>query len=322
MARASIAVAGEALIDLVTSDGTNFVAHEGGGPMNVAIGAARLGLDSAFIGRVSSDAFGRKLAKHLLDNGVSDRLQAKAEEPTTLAVATLNASGAASYDFYTDGTADWQWKDSDLPADLGVLALHLGTLGMSVQPGAAVFERLAARVRDKVLITFDPNMRPAFADSHAAEVERIERQVGLCDVVKASDEDVRWLYPDKDPAEAIASWLELGPVVVVMTRGAGGARAMTATATADRPSPPTSVVDTVGAGDSFMAAFLAALADRDLLGGGETRARLAAVDATELDEILTFALTCASITCERPGADPPTRDDVAAAQKARSATTS
>lgn len=310
MAKASVGVAGEALIDLVTNDGEAFVAHMGGGPMNVAIGAARLGLDSAFVGRVADDAFGRRLARHLTDNGVSDRLQAKASEPTTLAVATVAPDKTVTYDFYTDGTADWQWRDEDLPADLGVDVLHLGTLGMLIQPGAAVFERLAARVRDRATVTYDPNIRPALAGTHDAEVERVERQLRLADVVKASDEDLRWLYPGTPPTEVLRRWLAIGPTLVVATMGADGALAVTGAAQVHKRAPKIEVVDTVGAGDSFMAGLLCALGDHDLLGGAR-RAALAEIDVPMLTTVVTFALACAAITCSRPGADPPTRRDLA-----------
>ena len=307
-----LAVAGEALIDLVTSDGVNFVAHVGGGPLNVAVGTARLGLDTAFVGRISTDRFGIRIIEHLQANGVNDRLVRRAPEASSLAIATLDATGSADYNFYLAGTADWQWSDDELPADLAVDALHLGTLAMQRQPSAAVFERLARRVRGQVTVSYDPNVRPSLGESHAQEVARVERQVALADIIKASEDDIRWLYPDADLTGLAHHWIDSGAVFVVITRGADGAIAVTKDVRVERPAAPARVVDTVGAGDSAMAGLLSALADRALL--GENCAQLFdALTEKDMSNIVDFALTCASITVSRAGAAPPTRGEVVGA---------
>lgn len=299
MSPARLVVAGEALIDLVTADGQQYAAHVGGGPLNVAVGAARLGLDTAFLARISTDPLGDRIARHLADNRVSDRLVRRVGSPSSLAVATLDDRGNAAYQFYLDGTADSHWETLPSIGDADVL--HLGSLAMQREP--EVFESLA---RDSVaLISYDPNVRPSDR-SREEEVARVERQVALAQVVKASEDDLRWLYPDSDVTQIASEWVTRGPALVVITRGADGAVAFTSKAYVARPAPAVTVVDTVGAGDSAMAGLLAALAARDLL----TRHALAQMTPPDLTDIVDFALRCAAITVSRAGATPPTRGEV------------
>lgn len=318
-----ITVVGEMLIDLVGEgpDGRRFTASPGGSPANVAVALARLGLDVSLLARISRDRFGRRLRAHLLDNGVDPRDLVDAAEPTTLAVATLDGDGNAAYDFYTAGTADWQWTAAALPDPLpdDVVALHTGSLALALPPGAAVLEHLVARefARQRVTIVFDPNVRPALAGARNTERERVERLVRSVHVVKASAEDVGWLYPDEGFEAVVERWLRLGPRLVVVTRGDQGAYAATASGTrvavAAVPVDGVDIVDTVGAGDAFSGGLLDALLRRGLLGAGRDDA-LGALDAAAVRAVVAHACLVASLTCRRLGADPPDRTAVLAAR--------
>jgi fructokinase len=269
------------------------------------------------LARVAKDGFGRMLRRHLIDNGVDTRFLVDAAEPSTVAVVTLDEAGVASYQFYVDGTADWQWTPDQLPPTLppDVVAVHAGSLALCVEPAASVLTDFlrAERHRGQVTISFDPNLRSGFETDRDAAVHRVERHVGLADVVKVSSEDLAWLLPDEAAPQVAHRWAEkLGPAVVVVTLGSGGALAVGPDGgEVHRPTPTVQFADTVGAGDAFTAGLLAALEGRALLGGAN-RAALAALNANTLADIIDEASLVAAITCARRGADPPTRDEVTA----------
>jgi fructokinase len=306
-----ITVIGEAIIDLVHTGGKSFEAHPGGSPLNVAVGLARLDRPTAMMARLSGDAFGRILRNHAESNRVDLSSAVDAPETATLAVVTLDEAGRATYDFYWDGTADWQWTDAELaalPADTGIL--HTGSLAAWTQPGADRIAALVEKIRGSVLISYDPNMRPKLLGTPEKVRSLAERSVAAAHVVKASDEDVQWLYPDESIEDVVRRWLTAGPDVVVITRGADGASAFTKTGLAiSRPGIAIQMVDTVGAGDAFTAGMLDAVAARGL----GRPAAITGITERQLIEILDHAILAAAITCERAGADPPTRsalDDV------------
>lgn len=322
-----ITVAGEALIDLV-GDGVTFDAKLGGSPFNVAVGLARLGASCEFLGRLSRDSFGVRLRRHLKQHGVSLRAAVEADEPTTLAIATLDEHGAASYEFYVTGTADWQWRHAEIPERLpdDVAALHTGSLALLVEPGASLLEHLLRRehARGAVTISIDPNLRPLLERDARSARHRVERQIRYAHLVKASAEDLAWLYPGEEPERVARKWRELGPPVVVVTLGADGALAVgPRNAPMTVAAPRVAVVDTVGAGDAFTAALLSGLAERDLLvtvrgvpGSSEAGQGAMTEDAAELlddalPDLLGRACAAAAITCQRAGADPPTAAELA-----------
>jgi fructokinase len=208
-----VAVAGEVITDLVPAgeDGV-FRAAPGGSPANVAVGLARLGVPARMLARLSDDVLGRRLRAHLAGNGVDLSYAVAAPESSSLAIVALQADGSAAYDFRVDGTADWQWTDDELTSALdGAVALHVGSLGLTTPPGGAVLRRLAARATGTATVSFDPNVRHLLMGPPSEVLAVVHELLAVADVVKASDEDVAWLEPDKTPDEVAASWLSHGP---------------------------------------------------------------------------------------------------------------
>ncbi|MQA85374.1 MAG: carbohydrate kinase [Streptosporangiales bacterium] len=294
--RSVVAVAGEAIVDLVGDPGTaTYRARPGGSPANVAVALGRLDLPVRLLARLSGDTFGRMLRAHLEASGVDLSLCVEAGEPTSLAVATLDDAGTAAYDFWVRGTADWLWAADELPDALpdDVVALHTGSL----EPGASALEGLLVRERERgrVALCLDPNLRPTLMGEAGAVRRRVERQVGLAHVVRVSEEDLRYSHPDQ-PYRAVAHrWLDGGPSLVVVTRGGCGAYGATRYVEAERPAMPVEVADTIGAGDAFTAGLLGGLHRRGLLGAG-CAAGLAEVDAETLARLLDEANRFAALS--------------------------
>jgi fructokinase len=301
-------VIGEAIVDLVAETGSRtFVAHPGGSPANVALGLARLGHAVTLMTRLGRDAFGDMIAAHLEGDGVRVDRGLDPTARTSLAVATLTA-GSASYDF----RIDWDLRDVEsLPS--GTVCLHTGSLATALPPGRGRVVNLLERERERggVTISYDPNVRPALLGDRERARSDVERLVALSDVVKVSDEDLAWLYPGRRDEEVAREWVGRGPALVVVTRGGDGVLAVTAGLTLQRPARSIALADTVGAGDSFTAGLLDRLGSLELLGGSR-RDALAAIDEPSLAGVLDAAGLIAAITCSRPGADPPTREEVEA----------
>jgi len=328
--KSMVCVIGEALIDLTgpaaedavagTDGSVRYVGRPGGSPYNVAIGLARLGQPVRLLARLASDPFGRQLRAHAGANGVDLSLAVTAAERATLAVVSVDEQHGAGYSFYGCGTADWQWTAAELDRlPDGPGWTHVGSLASWLEPGATLIEAQLRRRRPTpgLVISYDPNVRPGLMPDHADAVARIERLVALSDVVKASAEDVAWLYPGEGLDDVLRRWRGLGPRVVVITDGARGARALCSDARARcgdldgadvlvRPAWPARVVDTVGAGDAFMAGLIDALARGDVLGRPVT--------AETAGPALDQAILAAALTCDRAGADPPTAAELAAAR--------
>ena len=311
----AITVIGEALIDLVPAEREGlFEARPGGSPANVAVGLARLDVSVRLAARLADDVMGRRLRAHLADNGVDLSYAVRASEPTSLAIVSVNPHGGVEYDFRVTGTADWQWTDAELARvpDERVVALHTGSLATVLTPGADAIERVVQRSRESATISYDPNCRPLLMGPRDMVAQRVERLVGLADVVKASAEDLAWLAPGRAPADVAAAWLESGPGLVVVTLGADGVVATTrSSGPVFRPGRSVEVVDTVGAGDAFVSALLAALHERDLL-GAHRREALRSVGLQTVMELLDQAVLASAITCTRRGADPPRRPELRA----------
>jgi fructokinase len=299
-----ILVCGETLIDLTPSSGGSgaYVPHPGGGPCNTAVALGRLEVPVAFLGRLSSDPFGQRLRRHLVDNGVDPRYIVDASEPTTLALVGMSGSGQATYSFYVEGTADRGLRQSHLPTPLPdeVAALHLGSLAIVLEPGASTLEHLVERERGRRVVSLDPNVRPAIISDSDAYRQRLERLVCMADVVRVSRDDLAWVEP-ADPATIARRWLAAGAALVVVTSGDEGATAYNASDEVSVLAEPVRLVDTIGAGDAFNAGLLGWLHET----GELRRDRIEALGSGEIAEALRFAGRVAALTCARAGADPP-----------------
>lgn len=281
-------VFGEALVDVI--DGAAF---PGGSPLNVAVGLSRLGVDTTLAARFGDDAHGGRIADHLRESSVSFAEPVAGAE-TSRAEVTLDASGQAQYRFVLD---------SELPSVPleGIDLVHAGSLGAVLAPGATTvaeaFDAPGAR-----LCSYDPNIRPDLMQDHDATLDRVERLVARSHIVKLSDEDAAWLYPGLELDDVLARLLTLGASLAVVTRGAEGCIARFADARVEVPADRVVVVDTVGAGDSFMAALLAAVLDGPLAAALLDGRPLIRPD---VEHALRFAARAAAVTASRAGANPP-----------------
>jgi fructokinase len=303
-----ILVCGEALIDLV-AEGEVLRPHLGGGPFNVAVALGHLDVPVGFCSRISTDHFGRQLRRRLHVSGVDPRYLLSGDEPTPLALVQVGPGGEAEYGFYLQGTSDGQITPSSLPPlDGSVSVLHFGTLSLVTEPTASTFQGLMAREAGRRLIVLDPNVRPGVIGDRATYLARFEAWLSVSDVVKLSDADAAWLYPDLDIDDVCERVLEQGPCLVAVTLGPAGATIRSASARASVDPLPIIVVDTVGAGDSFGAGVLRWLWESDAL----TRTAIESLNQSQLLSLVTFANSVAALVCSRAGASPPTMDEVRA----------
>ena len=298
-----VVVVGEALVDIVQRLDGSVDAHPGGSPANVALGLARLGRDVGLLTKIGDDEQGLMVRAHLLSSGLRLLPGSVNGQPTSTATAHLDPSGAASYDF----DLDWSLPaELDLPAHR---ALHTGSIATFLPPGGDAVLALVEQQAGRTTISYDPNARPALMGAADAARERVQRFVASADLVKVSDEDLTWLAPGTDPLDVVDDWLACGPSLVVLTRGGEGAVALCRAGRVTIPAPRITVVDTVGAGDSFMSGLLDRLLDADLLGADRAGA-LRAIDTDTVEAVLRHAIRIAAITCTRAGADPPTRAEL------------
>jgi len=307
-----IVVCGEALIDLVPTDGADsYRARPGGSPTNVAVGRGRLGVDVRRVTRLAEDHFGRLLRDHLDGSHVDLRWAVPAQEPSTLAVVSLDAAGLAEYAFYVRGAADGGWTPRDLPAVLpdGAVLHVSGSLALGLASMGDTFEALLEREHGRRVVTLDPNVRPPIDGDDGALRARLDGWLGLVDLVKVSADDLAWLAPDEPVASVAARWLDRGPSLVVVTLGPDGALAVGRAGSVELPGVAVTVADTVGAGDAFTSGLLAALDTAGRL----SHDGLVTIGPGELTDALTFAQRIATITCTRVGADPPWRHELATA---------
>jgi fructokinase len=305
---APVLVIGEALVDIVGNgpgagpgrNGKNGTkATPGGSPANVAVGLARLGLPTELVTRFGTDPYGDQLGAHLFGNGV--QLAPGSVEPgfrTSTATATLDAAGVASYQF------DITWEPPALSLTRGCPAVHTGSIATVLEPGAEAIRRfLGSLASEPVTVTLDPNARPTITPDPVSTWTAVRELAALSDLVKLSDEDCEFLRPGSPPDEIAAELLSVDRTrCVVITRGGDGAIGVSRAARIEVPAPAITVVDTVGAGDSFMSALIAGLASRGLLGA----VRLDGLTEQNLGEVVDYAVKAAAITCTRHGADPPT----------------
>ena len=310
-----IVVCGEVILDVLREPGARsgevpvrFAGYPGGSPANTAVALARLGTAAGLCARFSSSSVGALLRAHLADNGVDLRYAVTSAEPASLAFVETDAAGVASYAFYVDGTADWQWSAGELPVELpgSVTALHTGSIAAGRPPGRQAILDWLELHRGRRLLSLDPNVRPDLLGARDDARAWTERLVETVDVVKTSREDLDWLYPGTSDDDVAAAWRALGAQLVVVTRGADGAVGYSAAERVEVAARPVEVVDTVGAGDSYSAGLLHFLDSRGLTAAA---ARGQLPDGA-LAAALDFADAVAVLACTRAGADPPRAADV------------
>ena len=298
-----LTVIGESLVDIIRDPRgpAGGQAHPGGSPLNVAVGAARLDLRTILVTHYGLDPHGLRLEEHLQTNGV--QVINGGSAATSTALATLGSDGAAEYAF----SITWAISGASLPALAAVKGsthVHTGSIATVLPPGEQATLALVEAAREHATTSFDPNCRPAISPDAAAARRQAEVFVAASDIVKASDEDLRWLYPDRAPEESLQAWLELGPAVVALTRGASGPVILSGNGRVEMAAEPIRVSDTVGAGDSFMAGLISGLAKLGAL-GAEGRRQLQTLTLDQLHAVASYANRAAAITCSRKGANPP-----------------
>ncbi|AXJ08668.1 carbohydrate kinase [Arthrobacter sp. PM3] len=288
-----VVVVGEALIDVVTSpEGT--IEYPGGSPANVAYGLGRLGVATGLLTAIGDDAHGAAIEKHLHSAGVTLLPGSYSLGRTASATATLAPDGSAAYDF------DISWALEPVAPACSPKVLHTGSIATFLAPGAGAVKSFLQQCRHECTITYDPNIRPALLGSHAEAAAIFEDLVQLTDVVKLSDEDAHWLYPRKDLEDTAAHLLGLGAGLAVITQGAQGSLLATHAAQLNVPSVKSRVADTIGAGDSYMAALILGLLTRGTDGFAPA----------VLEQLGRTASMAAAITVRRPGANPPTLEEL------------
>ena len=301
----AIWVCGEALIDKITLGG-EVREIPGGGPANTAHALARLDLESEFIGGLSTDSYGQLMREQFTAAGVGLKFTPTHELPTCTANVTIASDGSASYQFIIDGTATFAYDEKNLPtieeevANQNVEAIYFGTLATIVEPGASVLFNWMKLAVGKLPIIFDPNIRPTVLGDREKYQASVARFLQIADVVKASSDDIGWLYPDLREFEVAKSWLDHGVKLVVITRGENGLVGITNEHMIEVPGIEVDVVDTVGAGDTVGAV----LAEGIVTHGFERALTI------ELSHILHRAVQASALTCSRQGAQPPYKKEL------------
>ena len=298
----SIWVCGEVLIDLIPgADGVR-VAHVGGGPANTAKALARLGHDVHFIDGISTDEYGQMSRKELLDDEVKLDLALKSDKPTCTAEVSLAADGGASYVFTIDGTATFDFNESWLPdaSRYKPQVLHIGTLVTIIEPASSVLYDWAVKVNEFAPIVFDPNIRPSVVGDRVRYAAAVEKWAAISSVIKLSDDDMKWLYPDESFESVAQRWIAQGASVVVITRGTDGLIGFSSAGSVEVPGVKIEVADTVGAGDTVGAILVEAMVEKGLEN----------LTGEVLKATLHRAAVAAGITCSRKGAQPPYKHEL------------
>jgi fructokinase len=301
---------GEALIDMLPRSGaageTVYAPHVGGAVFNTAVALGRLGVPAGFYSGISIDFFGAELKAALEASHVDLSHVRYSDRPTTLAFVKLN-DGHASYIFYDENSAGRMLTLDDLPElHADVTALHFSCISLVPEPCGSTYEALMRREYKHRVTMLDPNLRAPFITDPASHRERLKRMIAMADIVKLSDEDLAWFGEDGLVEDVARRWLANGPALVVVTRGADGAVAYSASETIEMPAKPVDVADTVGAGDTFNAGLLAAFHDAGLL----SKVRIRSLSPAEIKAALELATRAAAVTVSRPGANPPRRSEL------------
>ncbi len=304
-------VCGEVLFDVFVAeqraDGLTLDARPGGSPFNVALGLARLGQKTEFFTGLSLDLLGQHLADFMQGNAVGLRHTVRSDRPTAISLVGFADDGTPAYAFYGERPAYADIAPEALP-QLGedIRAVHMGSIAAVLEPVASALAVLAQRECDRRLVSYDPNVRPSIEPDLEVWRRRLDQLSRFTHLIKISADDLDLLYPGREDADAARSWLSRGARLVVVTHGADGARAWTRYGQAGAAGKPVTLVDAVGAGDSFQAALLAGLAEADHL----SPVGLDRLDKDQLARLLEFANQASAVTCSRRGANLPYRDEL------------
>lgn len=273
---------------------------------NTAVALGRLGEDTAFFSGLSDDMFGQQLIAHLEDSAVSTSYCVRSKNPTTLAFVTLN-DGIARYSFVDENTAGRMLSvDALATFPEAAQALHFGAISLIAEPCGSTFEALMRRMHEAAVISLDPNIRPGFVSDESAYRQRLHRMIAMSDIIKVSEEDLSWLAPDGRFGQVARKWIEGGASIVTLTMGAEGTRCITRSLDISVPATPVQVVDTVGAGDTFNAGFLASLRASGVL----SKKALRAIDQDDLQSAMQLGSKVAAYTVGQAGANPPWKQDL------------
>ena len=297
-------VCGEALIDLipVRPGSDQRQAIPGGGPANTAHALARLDIPTEFIGGLSDDQYGQRMRSEFIAGRVGLTFTPEHQLPTCLAIVSIDLDGGATYEFKIDGTATFAFATENLP-DPKVIqpdAIYIGTLATIIEPGASILKDWIIQAKDYAPIIYDPNIRSSVISDRSRYQEVVKEWVALSNVVKASEDDLAWLYPETDPLEIARSWVSIGVQLVVITKGENGIVGVTENQEVSIPGVKVEVIDSVGAGDTVGAVLVEALVEFGL----EKLTR------ELLSHTLHRAALAAAITCSRAGANPPTKAEL------------
>lgn len=299
---------GEALIDFIpTPDGKGYRPCPGGSILNIAVGLGRMEVPVGFLSRLSTDMFGTLLADHMIRDGVDLKYCPRVNGQTILAFVSLKQESGEEpqYAFYANGAVDREMGKEALPNQLDddVFALHFGSISLVMEPGVSTLEMLMRRESRRRILTLDPNVRPGLISDRDAYRQRFSEWVKLVDILRLSEVDFEYIYPEKDITELLPKWFSNGLSLVILTQGSEGSTGFLPNSTEIQvPAPKITIKDTVGAGDSFFSAALTYLYDNEKL---TNREKIADMTAEELEECLQYAVKAAAINCTREGADPP-----------------
>jgi len=290
-------VAGEVLVDLIP-EGADRKPVVGGGPANTAKALAKLGIETQFIDGISSDQYGQMAKDELVSAGVKLDYVKYSDKPTCLAIVSLSESGSATYEFVIKNTATFDFNHDWLPnpkTDRPSL-VHIGTLATVIEPGASVLFEWGKSVAKEAPIVFDPNIRAAVVSDHKIYLSRVERWVAISSAVKASEDDLKWLYSSLDIEQVVNNWLTKGPSLIVVTYGDKGLTGYRKNEKVSVDAVQVTVADTVGAGDTVGAILVEAIVTDGL----------DSLAGARLETMLKRAAKAAGITVSRVGANQPT----------------
>jgi len=302
---------GEALIDMLPRQSAAgepaFAPYAGGAVFNSAIALGRLGAPVEFFSGLSSDLFGQQITRVLAESKAGARYAHFSSRPTTLAFVQLK-DGHATYVFYDENTAGRMLSEADLPVlDEAIDAMLFGAISLIPEPSGGAYEALMAREHQTRVTMLDPNIRPGFIQDKPKHLDRIRRMMAMADIVKLSDEDLDWFGEPGSAEEIIRRWLENGPKLIVLTQGARGAVGYSRDHAVSVTPEPVTVVDTVGAGDTFNAGILASLHEQ----GALSKQAVASLSEDAIRHALTLGAKAAAVTVSRAGANPPWRHEIA-----------